>query len=177
VARSDDLAQSIGRYLKKSEQVIGGCRAAPRGSSTRTALMAGAGAAAGYIISTVFAEGSVAAAFGGGIGALAGVAISSLVARLLMGRRIGIPAAVVTLALTPRRLLIFRQSWFANRVAELIREIPVDAVTSITVGAARWISPHPVTIGLADETSLALEAAKVEEPALLAEAFGKTTGR
>ena len=176
MARKTDVTASIGRYLKKNEKVIGASRATPRGSAVTTAVLAGAGAAAGYTISTIIAEGALSAALGGGVGVIAGITIASVVAYFRMRKHILARATVITLVLTPRRLLLFRQSWFANRVAELIREIPIESITSIVVGKARMVSPHPVTITLADESVMEFEAAKVERPGLLADAFRESTG-
>ncbi|MCJ7725125.1 MAG: hypothetical protein MUP76_01865 [Acidimicrobiia bacterium] len=176
MANTDDLAASIGRYLKKNEQVIGASRAAPRNGVRITSALAGIGAAAGYILSTFIGEGALAAAIGGGLGAAVGVSIATVVAYFRMRKILGIRAAVVTLALTPRRLLMFRQSWFANRVAELVREDPIEDITSIVVGKAKLISPHPVTIALGDGSALEFEAPKIEHPDLLAQAFRDTTG-
>ena len=140
------------------------------------AVLAGSGAAIGYLISTVLGDGALYAAIGGGIGAAVGIIIGSMVSYSRMRRSMSIRAATVTLALTEKRLLIFRQSWFANRAADLLREIPTGSITSIEVGPSRFISPHPITIALDNETVLNLEAAKIEKPELLAEAFQSDHG-
>ena len=176
MANTDDLAASIGRYLKKNEKVIGATRAAPRNGVRITSGLAGVGAAAGYLLSTFIGEGALAAAIGGGLGAAVGVSIATVVAYFRMRKILGIRAAVVTLALTNRRLLMFRQSWFANRVAELVREFPIEDITSIVVGKAGLISPYPVTVALDNGTAMEFEAPKIERPGLLADAFRETTG-
>jgi len=177
MAPRNDLTASVGRFLKKNEQVIGACRATPLKSAMVTALLSGLGAAAGYLIAELTAGSTLATALGVGLGILAGIMVASVVAFFRMRKHIDARATVITMVLTPRRLLLFRQSWFANRVAELIREVPIESITSIVVGKARLVSPHPLTITLADESVMEFEAAKIESPGLLAEAFGKTTGR
>lgn len=176
MARKDDLASSIGRFLKKHETVVGACRAAPRGGVVTSALLAGAGATIGYTLATFVGEGGLAAAIGGGAGAAAGVVISSMVSSWRMRKKLGMRAAVVTMALTQRRLLMFRQSWLNNRVADLVGDFPLDSITSLVVGKARLFAPAPMTITLTDGDSMEFESAKIERPDLFAEAFEQATG-
>jgi len=176
VARKNDLASSIGRYLKKNEKVIGASRATPRRSVVTTALLAGIGAAGGYILSAFIGDGGLAAALGGGAGALAGIVIAAWVAYFRMRRNMGIRASVVTMALTSGRLLLFRQSWLSNRATELTMEISLGSITSIVVGRSRFLTPHPLTVTLSNEAVMKFESAKIEEPERLAQAFLEATG-
>ena len=164
-------AAAIGRYLRKSEELLAVIRATPRGGAMASALMAGAGAATGYLISTSIGEGAMAAAIGGGIGGASGVILASIVSYIRMNSKYGIRAAVVTVALTPKRLLLFRQSWLANRAAELVADYPIENITSVVVEPARLISPHPLTISFDNGETARFESAKVEKPYQLAEAY------
>jgi hypothetical protein len=141
-----------------------------------TALFGGGGAAVGYVAADLVGDGALAAAIGGGAGAVAGVLPSSAISSLRMRRSIGIPAAAVLLVLTGRRLLVFRQSWLDNRALRLVREMGLGEITSIVVGEARLIVPHPVTITPVGAPPIELDAAKVEQPQLIAAAFRQATG-
>ena len=177
MARIDTLAETISRFLRKSETLLATSRATARGGVLTTAVGAGVGAAIGYTVSTFFGDGALYAAIGGGVGGGLGVLIGSIVSSMRMRKHMSIRAATVTLALTDRRVLIFRQTWLSNRAVDLVGEIPIESITSIEVGRSRLITPHPVTITLDDETVLAFEAAKVEKPDLLAKAFESAPGR
>jgi len=177
VARIDTLAEIISRFLRKNETLVATSRATARGGVLTSAVMAGAGVAIGYTVSTFFGDGALYAAIGGGAGGGLGVLVGSIVSSMRMRKRMSIRAATVTLALTEKRLLIFRQTWLSNRAADLVGEIPIGSITSIEVGPSRFITPHPITITLDDKTVLAFEAAKVEKPELLAKAFHSATGR
>jgi hypothetical protein len=176
VARTNTLTQAISRFLRGSETLVATSRATARGGVMTSAVMAGAGAAIGYTVSTFIGDGAIAAAIGGGVGGGLGVLVGSVISSMRMRKRMSIRAATVTLALTDKRLLIFRQSWLSNRATDLVGEIPIGTIASIEVGRARLITPHPITITLEDGTVLAFEAAKVEKPGRLEEGFRSTPG-
>ncbi|MCB2224579.1 MAG: hypothetical protein KQH83_10470 [Actinobacteria bacterium] len=176
MARRDDLANSVARYLRTSEHVLAGARATRRNGVLWTSLLGGGGAAMGYLVSTFVSEGILAAAIGGGAGAAVGVVISSILSSFVMRRSHGIRAAVVLMVLTDKRLLMFGQSWLNNRAVSLAREIDLGSITSIVVGDLRLFTAHPVTIALTEGTAIELESAKVERPHDLAEAFRRAVG-
>jgi len=157
--------------------VLGTVRATARGSIAANAMLGGAGAGFGYLIGTTIADGLLGAVAGAAIGGAAGMAIGTFFTRFRMKRTIGIRVSNVSVVLTRRRILLFTRSWLTSRPSGLAAEIPLNQVASIECGKAKLIAPHPLTITLNDETSLQLEAAKVEKPDRLVAAFRKATGR
>jgi hypothetical protein len=177
MARRDDINASVGKLLRKGVTVLASARTTRRSNAMWSALFGGGGAAVGYLIADLVSGGVLAAAIGGGMGASLGVIASSAVTSIRMRRSYGIPAAVVLLVLTNRRLLMLRLSWLDNRAVRLIREMGLRDITSIVVGDARVIAPHPVTITPVGASPIELEAGKVERPQRIAEAFRRATGR
>ena len=134
-----DRSGVMSRYLKKGEQVVDTVRVTSRGTVMMSALLAGAGAAAGYMTSTVLATGPLAAAVGAGAGAGAGMLIGSMLANLRTRRTTGTRGATLTIALTRQRMLFFRSAWLSNRAADLVREVPLPSVASVVVGSRRAV--------------------------------------
>jgi hypothetical protein len=177
VAQIKYLSKFVGRWLKDREELIGAIRVTPRGNSIIVASLAGAGVVIGYVVTRALSDDVLALAFGVGVGAAGGMSIGSAFGYLRMRQTTGIRSSTVWVALSKRRLLIFTRSWLSNRPAALAREIPIGAIASIEAGEARLLAPHAVTIDLADGGSLEFEAARVEKPRELEEAFREATGR
>jgi len=171
------LLSLIDGFLKTGEEPIGAVRATARGTVWSSALLGGAGAAAGWLVADAVADGVLAAALGGGLGGAAGMLLGGLIGTFRMQGAAGLRSSTVLLVLTTRRLMVFRTSLWGNRPAGLAREIPLDAVAAVTVGEPGYFSPQAITVELTDGGSLRLESGRQERAGDLAAAFGEATGR
>lgn len=177
MARLDHLSKFAAPYLKQSETLLGAIRATARGSVIASAMLGGAGAGFGYLIGTSIAEGMTGAVLGGAVGAAAGMAIGAFFARFRMKRAIGVKGSNLSAVITGRRILMFTRTLISSRPSGLGREIPLKDVASMEVGAAKLISPHPLTITLTDGSVLELEVARIEKPDKFVAAYRKATRR
>jgi hypothetical protein len=177
MAVTKHLISVIGGYLKQGEEPIGAARAAARGTAWSSALLGGVGAAAGWLVAGMISDGVLAAALGGGLGAAVGMLIGGIIGTFRMQGAAGLRSSTVLLVLTRRRLLVFRTSLWANKPSGLAREIPIDAIASITTGEPGYFTPQAVAVDLVDGEKLTLESARQERVGELAEAFTEATGR
>jgi len=177
VARLDHLSKFAAPYLKQRETLLGAVRATARGSVIAGAMLGGAGAGFGYLVGTSISDTVAGAILGGAIGAAAGMAFSAFFSRFRMKRSIGVKGSNLSAVLTGRRILLFTRTVISSRPSGLGREIPLEDVASMEVGAAKLIAPHPLTITLKDGSVLELEAARIEKPDKFVAAYRKATGR
>jgi hypothetical protein len=176
LAYTNRLAPQVTEHLDEGERLLAGVRAAPKGASLLIGISAGIGVAVGYVIATSAAEGPLAAALGGGLGAAAGVIVAFGIS-LIRLRGTDLESPNLALALTDRRLLVLTRSAVTNRSIRLSREYPISRIESISAGTSRLGFPAPVTVALRESDDLFLEVARIDDPAAFAAAFAAHSGR
>jgi hypothetical protein len=165
MAYTDKVAARLEGDLAPGEPVMGMVRAARRGATMIAAVLAGAGAVAGYLIATSGGDASLgAAALGGGIGGGAGAAIGAAAAWVRGGGSLPSKNPYLVLARTDRRILLLERSPLTNRPAAIAAQRPLDQVASIEVGAKRFTFPRTGTVAFSDGTSWDLEFMVIDKP-------------
>lgn len=167
----DKLKSLTEASLAPGESYRAGMRVSSRGATLVTAVGAGVGAAAGYLIGG--AETLLSAAVGGGIGGGAGALLGVGTAYLTGSKVPGTRNPFLALVLTDRSVRLHERSPLSNRPQPAAAvAVGRTEVTSMDLGPKRLTFPRKLTVVLADGRRWELEAVPLDDPEALVSEFG-----